>query len=189
MPKYLLRSGMDFPCRSTTSRSSRRGHRRGRDDVPRNPLGARSPGDSRASRTFVLRPTRARRPTPASPRSGSSPGSASSASRRSRRSPGRPPTCLLQKRQDECRQDGQGDTRPRHLPRMGPLPQVEGIRDLAGAYDGFTARLVHVPSSGCSPSSQSGVFSSTAAPRPPATRWKTDLTTSEVARRQGQAAG
>ena len=58
-----------------------------------------------------------------------------------------------------------------------PSPEVEGIRDLAGAYDGATARAWRPPSSGCSPSSQGG-GSSTAAPRPPATRGSTGPTTS-----------
>ncbi len=58
-----------------------------------------------------------------------------------------------------------------------PSPEVEGIRDLAGAYDGATANTWRPPSSGCSPSSQSG-GSSTAAPRPPATRGSTGPTTS-----------
>lgn len=86
------------------------------------------------------RPTRAA--TSASPRKGSSPGSASSApSPRSRRSPGRPPT----------RPPRTTGTTPPGWPRRYspttsppvwvPSPEVEGIRDLAGAYDGATARL------------------------------------------------
>ena len=48
----------------------------------------------------------------------------------------------LQERQERRRQDGQGDTRRTTSPPYGcPPPRSRGIRDLAGAYDGATARL------------------------------------------------
>ena len=83
----------------------------------------------------------------------------------------------LQERQERRRQDGQGDTRPRHLPRYGSPPPRSKASGTSPAPTTGRPRAWRPPSSGCSPSSQSG-GSSTAAPRPPATRGSTGPTTS-----------
>ena len=139
MPKYSTAFGMDVHLRSTTvcALDADTGEAVTRR-FPGNPWGEiagwmdRFPGPSLAayeSGYLGFAPQR------------SSPGSASSASSpRSRRSPGRPPT-RLQERQERRRQDGQGDTRPRHLPRMGPLPRGRGHQGPRRRYDGATARL------------------------------------------------
>ncbi len=85
------------------------------------------------------RPTRAA--TSASPRKGSRRARRRVRRRRGLEDPQVGRRLGLQERQERRRQDGQGDTRPRHLPVWIPSPEVEGIRDLAGAYGGATARL------------------------------------------------
>ena len=183
MPKYSTAFGMDVHLRSTTvcaldADTGEAVTRRFRG----NP-GARSRSGCRASPGRRSRPTRAA--TSASPRRGSSPGSASSASSpRSRRSPGRPPT-RLQERQERRRQDGQGDTRPRHLPRMSPPPRSKASGTSPAPTTG-RPRAWRPPSSGCSPSSQSG-GSSTGGTTPRRQPEEVlDLRLPEVAR-QGQA--
>lgn len=100
----------------------RRGHRRGRDEeVPRQPLGRDRRVDGWVPRA-VARGLRERLPR-LRPAKG-----ARRARRRVRRRRGLEDPQVgrrlgLQERQERRRQDGQGDTRPRHLPRMGPLPR------------------------------------------------------------------
>lgn len=151
----------------------RRGHRRGRDEeVPRQPLGRDRRVDGRVPRA-VARGLRERLPR-LRPAKG--------ARRRVRRRRGLEDPQVgrrlgLQERQERRRQDGQGDTRPRHLPRMGPLPRGRRHQGPRRRLRRGDARAWRPPSSGCSPSSQGG-GSSTAAPRPPATRGSTGPTTS-----------
>lgn len=118
----------------------RRGHRRGRDEeVPRQPLGRDRRVDGWVPRA-VARGLRERLPR-LRPAKG-----ARRARRRVRRRRGLEDPQVgrrlgLQERQERRRQDGQGDTRLDISPVWIPSPEVEGIRDLAGAYDGATARL------------------------------------------------
>lgn len=154
----------------------RRGHRRGRDEeVPRQPLGR-----GRGVDVGLPRPV-ARRLRERLPRLRPAEG-ALRARRRLRRRRGLEDPQVgrrlgLEERQERRRQDGQGDTRPRHLPRMGPLPPRSKASGTSPAPTTGRPRAWRPPSSGCSPSSQ-GEGSSTAAPRPPATRGSTGPTTS-----------
>ncbi len=175
MPKYSTAFGMDVHLRSTTvcALDADTGEAVTRR-FPGNPW-ARSPGGWMGSPGRRSRPTRAA--TSASPRKGSSPGSASSASSpRSRRSPGRPPT----------RPPRTTGTTPPGWPRRyspttsppyGSPPPRSKASGTSPAPTTGRPRAWRPPSSGCSPSSQSE-GSSTAAPRPPATRGSTGPTTS-----------
>ena len=154
----------------------RRGHRRGRDEeVPRQPLGRDRRVDGWVPRA-VARGLRERLPR-LRPAAG-----ARRARRRVRRRRGLEDPQVgrrlgLQERQERRRQDGQGDTRPRHLPPYGSPPPRSKASGTSPAPTTGRPRAWRPPSSGCSPSSQGG-GSSTAAPRPPATRGSTGPTTS-----------